>query len=146
MNRSLLSLLILALAPAVAGAGNYGDKVPLGRPLPLAEALAQDPLPSGRVLLSGRITEVCQNKGCWAMLEDDGVAARLKMHDHAFFIPKDYRGRSVVWGELARVEMAPEQAQHYAEEAGRSAPDSLAEYHVDTLGLDLVDEGDGHGR
>ena len=38
MNRLLSCLLSLALCPA-ALAGNYGDPVPLGKPLPLAQAI-----------------------------------------------------------------------------------------------------------
>lgn len=144
MTRFLSCLMSLVLCP-VALAGNYGDPVPLGKPLPLAEAMASDPPAEGRLLFSGRITEVCQNKGCWAMLEDNGHAVRLTMHQHAFSIPKDYRGRSVVWGQLTRVELSPELAKHLAEDAGRSEPDALVEYRIDTLGLKLLDEEAGNG-
>lgn len=143
MIRLLSCLLSLALCP-VALAGNYGDPVPLGKPLPLAQAMASDPPAEGRLLFSGRITEVCQNKGCWAMLEDNGQAVRLTMHQHAFSIPKDYRGRSVVWGQLKRVELSPELAKHLAEDAGRAEPDALVEYRIDTLGLKLLDEEGGN--
>jgi len=138
--RCLIPLLILFLAsPAMVTAGSYGEPVPEGEAQRLSEALAAEP-DGQRRLYSGRIVEVCQNKGCWAMLEDDGQGARLMMHKHAFSIPMDYQGRSVVWGELKRVEMSEEMAQHLAEDAGRSEPVARVEYRIDTFGLNLLDE------
>lgn len=137
MSRWVPGLVIL-LACAAAQAGNYGEPVPLGRPLPLAAAL--DSQPKGNTLFSGRVVEVCQNKGCWAMLEDDGRAVRLMMHDHAFSVPKDYRGPAVVWGVLQEVEMSESMAQHLAEDAGRSEPVARREYRIDTLGIRLDGE------
>ena len=130
---------IALLAAGWAVAGNYGEPVPLGRPLPLAQAL--DAQPKGSTLFSGRVVEVCQNKGCWAMLEDDGRAVRLMMHEHAFSLPKDYRGPAVVWGVMHEVEMSEAMAQHLAEDAGRSEPVERREYRIDTLGIRLDGEG-----
>jgi hypothetical protein len=130
---------LLALSSAsVLVAGNYGEPVPLGRPLPLAAALEAPP--EGNILFSGRVVEVCQKKGCWAMLEDDGRAVRLMMHDHAFFLPKDYRGPAVVWGVMEEIEMSESMAQHLAEDAGQSEPVERREFRIDTLGIRLVGE------
>ena len=139
MKQLRWGIALLALGcSAMAVSANYGEPVPLGRPLPLAEAL-QSP-PPGRTLISGRVVEVCQNKGCWAMLEDDGRAVRLMMHEHAFFLPKDYRGPAVVWGVMQEVEMSEDMARHLAEDAGRSEPVARREYRIDTLGIRLQGE------
>lgn len=134
----VVGLCALLLAGS-ALAANYGEQVPLGKPLPLSAALEQ--MPSGNILFSGRVVEVCQNKGCWAMLEDDGRAVRLMMHQHAFSVPKDYRGPAVVWGVLQEVEVSPSMARHLAEDAGRDEPGALREYRIDTLGIRLDGAG-----
>jgi hypothetical protein len=138
--RTTLGLtLALGLVCAAAQAANYGEQVPLGKPLPLSQALQSQP--KGNILFSGRVVEVCQNKGCWAVLEDQGQAARLMMRGHAFSIPKDYRGPAVVWGRLDQVEMSAAMAQHLAEDAGRSEPVAQVEYRIDTMGIRLEGEG-----
>ncbi len=138
LNQFALGLCCFLLA-ATCLAGNYGEPVPLGKPLPLSAAL--DQVPSGNILFSGRVVEVCQKKGCWAMLEDEGRAVRLMMHDHAFSVPKDYRGPAVVWGVLQEVEVSESMAKHLAEDAGRSEPGALREYRIDTLGIRLDGAG-----
>lgn len=139
MRKLVLAACSVMLWSAAALAGNYGEPVPLGKPLPLAQAL--DAQPRGNTLFSGRVVEVCQNKGCWAMLEDEGRAVRLMMHDHAFSVPKDYRGTAVVWGRMEQVEMSESMARHLAEDAGREQPDARREYRIDTLGIRLDGEG-----
>lgn len=137
--RSMAAAALAAmLAFASAFAGNYGEQVPLGKPLPLAMALEQ--LPKGNTLFSGRVVEVCQKQGCWAMLEDDGKAVRMTMHGHAFSIPKDFRGRAVAWGRLHQIELSEAMAKHLAEDAGRSEPDARREMRIDTLGIRLEEE------
>lgn len=120
-------------------AGNYGAPVPLGKPLPLSAAL--ETAPKGNTLFSGRVVEVCQKQGCWAMFEDEGKAVRLMMRDHAFAVPKDYRGAAVVWGVLQEVEVSEAMAKHLAEDAGRQTPGAGREYRIDTLGIRLDDAG-----
>ncbi|MCK7595284.1 DUF4920 domain-containing protein [Pseudomarimonas salicorniae] len=122
-----------------AQAATFGEQVPLGKPLPLGDALKAPP--EGNTLFSGRVVEVCQKKGCWAMLEDEGRAVRLMMHEHAFSVPQDYRGPAVVWGVMEEVEMSESMARHLAEDAGRSEPVERREYRIDTLGIRLTGEG-----
>jgi hypothetical protein len=69
-------------------------------------------------LLSGKIGQVCQAKGCWMMLIDGDQAVRVKFGDHAFFLPKDIAGKALVLGRFERKEMTEAQARHMAEDAG----------------------------
>ena len=79
---------------------------------------------------SGRITEVCQAKGCWMMLEDNGQAARVMFGDHAFYLPKDTRGTAVVHGVLERKELTPEQVEHLSSDSGQGIPAEPVEYRI----------------
>jgi|CZKU01.1.fsa_nt_gi hypothetical protein len=50
------------------------------------------------VATSGKVTAVCQEMGCWMQLEDVTGQAHVRMHGHAFFVPK------TAPGHLARVQ------------------------------------------
>jgi hypothetical protein len=72
--------------------------------------------------VSGKVTEVCQEKGCWMKLEKaNGESLMVKFRDYAFFMPKDIVGREVVLdGEAVNKEVSVKQLKHYAEDAGKS--------------------------
>ena len=124
MIRLLSCLLSLALCPVVL-AGNYGDPVPLGKPLPLAQAMASDPPAAGRLLFSGRITEVCQNKGCWLVLEDNGAFARVFMSGHSFSVPKEARSAAIVYGKLSVKQLDKAEIEHLSSEGSKPQPQEL---------------------
>lgn len=142
MSNSIMKcgILALALIALPVQAATYGQPLPQGEARDLASALAAGNVDQPQ-LLSGRITEVCQKQGCWAVLEHEGKSARLMMHDHAFFLPKDYRGAARVYGQLSRVELSAEEAEHMAEESSSKAAPVEVEYRVDALGVDLLEEG-----
>lgn len=72
--------------------------------------------------VSGKVTEVCQEKGCWMKLEKpNGENLMVKFKDYGFFMPKDIVGREVVLeGEAVTKEVSVKQMRHYAEDAGKS--------------------------
>lgn len=110
-------LLSLAVSP-LAVAASYGQPMPEGDAMPVTELLAHAEHHTGHSMkFSGRITQVCQAKGCWVMLDAGGTGIRVKT-GHAFFLPKDASGTAVVFGELKPVELSAEQAQHYNAESG----------------------------
>lgn len=75
---------------------------------------------SGKV--SGKVTEVCQEKGCWMKLEKpNGESLMVKFKDYGFFMPKDIVGHEVVLeGEAVTKEVSVKQLRHYAEDAGKT--------------------------
>ncbi len=83
---------------APAGTLALGERItsPL---VPLAD-IAKDPARyQDRVIAtSGKVTAVCREMGCWMELEDATGRAHIKMHGHAFFVPK------TAPGHLARVQ------------------------------------------
>jgi hypothetical protein len=72
--------------------------------------------------LTGKVKEVCQTMGCWMKLEKaDGTTLMVKTKDHAFFMPKDIVGKTVVIEGTASIKEESEAKQkHYAEDAGKS--------------------------
>lgn len=113
MRKSLFVLLFSLSSIALAGEPKtYGEPLPEATAVPISVAAADTGAYAGAPhLFSGRITEVCQKEGCWLMLEDDGQAARVMMHDHAFAVPKDASGRAEVYGVLSVKQLSKEAAQ-----------------------------------
>lgn len=131
MNRAFI-LLMMTLLPAALHAAPedvpdsevYGDAMPEASALPLSRAVSlldtEEALVDQKI--TGKITEVCQKKGCWMVLQDDGVSARVTFRDYGFFVPTLSQSRSCeVYGELKRKTLSAKQARHYEKDAGRKS-------------------------
>jgi hypothetical protein len=74
--------------------------------------------------VQGKVSEVCQKKGCWMTLVSDQPGhpeMRVTFKDYAFFMPKDLSGKHVVVDGYAYVETTPvDVLKHYAEDAGKT--------------------------
>jgi len=72
--------------------------------------------------VSGKVVEVCQEKGCWMKIEKaDGEKMMVKFKDYGFFMPKNIVGKDVVLDGEAKVkEVSVKQQQHYAKDAGKT--------------------------
>ncbi len=138
--RMLVAVALFAVAPAQAER-LFGSAMPEGNALPLAQALT-DPASFGEPArkFSGRVTEVCQKKGCWLMLEDDGRAARVMIQDHGFAIPVDASGQATVYGVLGSKDLSPDAALHLAEDAGRSEAKAGPEFRITAYAV-VLQEG-----
>ena len=129
----------LVLSNAVAAA-RFGEPLPEGEAQPVSRALAEATDEYGPLRkFSGRITEVCRNKGCWVMLESDGEVARVMMKDHGFAVPADARGDAVVYGRLQRRTLDEATARHLAEDAGGGGEAAREEYRIEAIGIELLD-------
>lgn len=130
----LIAAIVLSTLSAIALAGDavpYGKPFPAGESVPVSEALADFDGHAGVAQrFSGRITEVCQTKGCWLMLEDNGQAARVMFGKHDFFIPKDTTGTAIVHGVLERKELTPEQVEHFTGDSGNGTQADAVEYRI----------------
>ena len=75
--------------------------------------------------VSGLVTSVCQQKGCWIKITAEGEGQpdmMVKFKDYGFFLPKDIAGRHVVLqGTAYREVTSVEELRHYAEDAGKNA-------------------------
>jgi hypothetical protein len=74
--------------------------------------------------VTGKVSSVCQKKGCWMTLVSDQPGKpdmRVTFKDYAFFMPKDLAGKKVVIDGFAFVETTPvADLRHYAEDAGKT--------------------------
>lgn len=114
----------LLLFSPIALAADYGEPMPEGEAIEIAAAAA-DPAAytTGEpAKFSGRITQVCQKKGCWVVLEQDGASARVMAKDHGFEVPKDSSGPAVAYGILQEEPISEEHARHLVEDDGAAPP------------------------
>lgn len=139
--RAFLTAVLLSTSATFAFAGEvatYGEPMPAGNATPISAAIADFDAHAGvPQRFSGRITEVCQAKGCWMMLEDDGRAVRVMFGEHNFYIPKNAAGNAIVYGVLSRKVLSPEAVAHLTEDG----PDKIAaapeEYRIVADGIEI---------
>ena len=121
-------------AVEVTSAGSvYGERMPSPMPAPTSiDAAAADVAShAGKpAAFSGRITEVCQQKGCWVVLSgENGQLARVTMHDHAFGVPKDSSGPAIVYGTLSEKALSESEIEHLKKDG--AAKPALTELQID---------------
>jgi hypothetical protein len=147
MRRRLMAIGMMAwMSSAMASDATwdkYGAEVPAGAVVPLAQALANPAAHEGQAkVFSGRVVDVCQKKGCWVMLEDEGQGARVLLGDHDFYVPKDVRGQAQVHGVLSRVALSPAAQQHTAKETSGAAVPAV-EYRIVADGVQVQADDPG---
>ncbi|WP_160137245.1 DUF4920 domain-containing protein [Chryseobacterium sp. c4a] len=71
------------------------------------------------VAIKGKVTDVCEKKGCWLTIQtDDNSQFFVKMKDYAFFVPTALKGKNVVLeGNAERKVISVDEQKHYAEDA-----------------------------
>jgi hypothetical protein len=124
----LLSFSAVAGAPSAIPAGSdFGAGLTLSEATPLADVVrAPETFTARPVLVRGRISDVCQRKGCWLMLRDGGDQVRVRFQDYGFFLPTDVAGsEAFVEGRVKVEELSQKAARHYASESVDGAPESI---------------------
>jgi len=113
--------------PAIPSGDDFGAGLTLEEATPLSVVAARPNEWSTRpVLLHGRLSEVCQRKGCWTMLQDADQRVRVRFKDYGFFIPKDASGREAYVEGTVKVSVLSEaEARHYAAESPNGDPGSI---------------------
>ena len=73
-------------------------------------------------LVKAKVVEVCKAEGCWIKVQKkDGSAMMVRAKDHAFLMPENIVGKTVLIQGAATVkEVSEEMRRHYAEDAGKS--------------------------
>jgi hypothetical protein len=166
----VLSLLVLFLALSVSAAAQekMGGAKPtdddktaaipadgvLKRGAPIGDAkkvslakVMKDPAKySGKtVRVEGLIVRSCKMEGCWAELapDKDSKAVRVKMKDHAFFIPLQSAGaKAKAEGVFSVKTLTKEHVDHLIEEDGakfenRNADGTVTEISFEATGIEL---------
>lgn len=84
----------------------------------LKEKLVDDAF-AGQV--KGKVVEVCKAEGCWIRIQKaDGSAMLVRAKDHAFLMPENIVGKTVLIEGNATVKtVSEEMRKHYAEDAGK---------------------------
>jgi hypothetical protein len=113
--------------PGIAEGADFGAGLTLREATPLA-AIVERPedWTSKPVLLHGRISEVCQRKGCWTILQEGDAHVRVRFKDYGFFIPTDASGsEAYVEGVVKSSMLSEKDARHYAEETRGGDPSAI---------------------
>jgi hypothetical protein len=72
--------------------------------------------------IKGKVAEVCKAEGCWIRLQKaDGTTMMVRAKDHAFLMPENIVGKTVlIEGDATVKEISEELRKHYAEDGGKS--------------------------
>lgn len=109
-----------AEAKKVDGGTHFGGEFAISESKPLGTVLGG--ATDGQELtvrVSGQIDKVCQKMGCWMVVKDGDVEARIVMKDHAFTVPVDSKGKPAQVEGVLKVRVYSEaQAKHLAEDGG----------------------------
>jgi hypothetical protein len=72
--------------------------------------------------IKGKVAEVCKAEGCWIRIQKkDGSTMMVRAKDHAFLMPENIVGKTVlIEGNATVKETSEEMRKHYAEDAGKS--------------------------
>ncbi|MBW2233410.1 MAG: DUF4920 domain-containing protein [Deltaproteobacteria bacterium] len=110
-------LILLVAAPLLASATPPVEIPAEGRDFGAADQT---------VMLKGRITDVCQRKGCWTVIAEGDDAIRVRFQDYGFFLPKDSVGvEAWAQGRVSVVTMSESEARHYEAESRDGNPSEI---------------------
>lgn len=91
--------------------------------------------------ISGLVTKACQKKGCWMILTDGDVQARITFKDYGFFVPPNTsQAKALVYGKLTETTLSEKRAKHYAKDEGKSGENikgPVKEYSIVASGVYL---------
>jgi len=112
----------------------------------LSKVLAEPAKYAGKtVLVEGVIVRSCKMEGCWAELAEtkDSKSVRVKMKDHAFFIPLQSAGAMArAEGVVSVKTLSKAQVDHMIAEDGakfenRNADGTVSEVSFEATGIEL---------
>lgn len=73
------------------------------------------------VKIKGKVTEVCQEMGCWIKVQSTNGEMTVRMKDHKFFVPVILSGKTIVIDGTAEEKITSVESQkHLLEDAGKS--------------------------
>lgn len=127
--KALVVVLLLCLLSVPTRAGSekvYGKPITVKEKTSIAEIVAHPEKYDGkRVLVEGKVADVCKKMGCWIMIEEgkDGQTIRFKVDDGVIVFPKDAKGKiaraeGIVSARVMSVEDQIAQGEHMAQEQG----------------------------
>lgn len=105
--------------------GNFGANINIEGAKPFETVFDElKKNPKGvNALLTGKISNVCQNKGCWMQVEteDKKQSLHITFKDYGFFVPKDAAGKTAYFKGIAKYDTTSvEDLRKMAKEEGKS--------------------------
>ncbi len=119
--------LALATEPSIPAGTDFGAGLTLQRVVDLEEVV-RDPskYAEAPILMRGRISDVCQRRGCWTVLSQGEANVRVRFKDYGFFLPVDSSGKQAYVEGVVKLEtLSEERARHYAEESGAGDSEAI---------------------
>jgi hypothetical protein len=123
-----------ASAPSPTGPVLLGERI--SSPAVALADIAKNPkkYENTVVATSGTVTAVCQSMGCWMEIKDDKGEAHVKMHSHAFYVPKTASGHKArVQATVLRTDPNDECAKEAAEQTSKP----VAKIELDATGVEI---------
>ncbi len=106
---------------------HFGEVIDTTGMIPYTDLLAQMAVSdSVQTKVVGKVSGVCQTKGCWMNIVSDSDTSKTEMFvqfkDYGFFMPKDLAGKEVVMlGKAYREVTSVDDLKHFAEDEGLTA-------------------------
>jgi len=127
MKKVLFSLLIVT---AISASAQDKEKVQASKGVVSADdkSIAPDEI-KGKLVndqfegqVKAKVTEVCKAEGCWIKVQRaDGTTMMVRAKNHAFLMPENIVGKTVlIEGNATVKETTEEMRKHYAEDGGKS--------------------------
>lgn len=83
-----------ASAQAAVAADHFGEAITATDKATLVDIAKTPASFKGKTIVTtGKVTRVCQERGCWMAIEDTATNATVRMHGHAFFVPMTSAGK-----------------------------------------------------
>lgn len=129
MKKTILLLMCSVLSSvSYSGSNKYRKEITLKEKTKISDILSQPKNFSGkRVLVEGRVVDVCTNQGCWITISEgkDSEPIRFKVDDGVIVFSVDEKGgtvraQGVVSAKEYTKEELIEQVKHHAEETGKT--------------------------
>jgi hypothetical protein len=108
------------------GSSEFGKPLTINEPTKISDILREPQKYDGKkVLVEGKISEVCEMMGCWIMIQDENEkeALRFKVEDGVISFPMSVKGKvaraeGIVSVKELSVEEQITEGQHHADETG----------------------------
>jgi hypothetical protein len=112
----------------------------LGAPITETQTVSLADLRSNPARFAGRtirtegvVAAVCQAAGCWMQLADEAGRAHIRMHGHAFFVPRNASGRRAA----VQATVVPANPNGHCEQEAAEQTGQVARLELDATGVEL---------
>lgn len=115
MRSFLAALLVALLLPAAALAADaktFGKGVTGADRTKIADLVAKPDAYVGKtVRVEGVASKVCEHRGCWVEIAQDGTAMRVKVDDGVIVFPRDVMGKRIAAEGVFTKKVIPAKAE-----------------------------------